>query len=123
MTQFINCIYLPHVEKMFDASYIAYVLEKHKLARVSSVRLIPYKQTNDTRNNLYNQAYVQIEDWIHGAPANAFIRALQDDRVETRFVHRDDFWWAVSINGPSRPVARPASRPSARPVARPLTHH
>jgi len=98
MTAVIQSLYFPHVEKNFDANYIAQVMSKHKLAKVSSVHIEPYEITNQQQPKLYNRAYVQIHEWQQGAAAHAFIRALHNQNVETRLVHSDDNWWAVAIN-------------------------
>lgn len=89
----ITSIYIPHVEKNFDAKYVANVFEKNGIAQVSKVHFESYN-----KNKLFNRAYVEIENWYETKAALNFVQRLCNPSIEARIVHSDDNWWVVDIN-------------------------
>lgn len=94
----ITSVYIPHIEKKFDAEYVANVFNKNGIAKVSKVYIEPYKNPMKNASNKYNRAYVEIACWHETEAAYGFISKLRNPSVEARIVHRDDNWWAVDIN-------------------------
>ncbi len=86
----IKSLYIPHVEKRFNAEYIADVFNKNALAQVSRVYL--------KSNFNYNRVYIEIESWNETEAAYSFIQRLRNPGAEARLVYSDDNWWAVEIN-------------------------
>lgn len=93
----IKSLYIPHVEKHFNAEFIAELFSKNGLAQVSRVYIEPYK--NNIINHLnYNHVYIQIDYWHETEAAYSFIKKLRNPSTETRLIYRDDNWWVVNIN-------------------------
>jgi hypothetical protein len=93
----VTSLYIPHVEKHFNAEYIADIFSKNGLAQVSRVYIEPYKTNINNRLN-YNRAYIQIDSWHETEAAYCFIKRLRNPRIEARVFHSGDDWWAVDIN-------------------------
>ena len=93
----ITSIYIPHVQKRYNAKYIAKVFSKNCIAQVSQIYLKPYNN-NIKRSKEFYQAYVEIQEWHETEAAYSFIRRLRNPNVEARIVHYSDNWWAVEIN-------------------------
>ncbi len=93
----VTSLYIPHVEKHFNAEYIADIFSRNGLAQVSRVYIEPYKTVIKNRLN-YNRAYILIDSWHETEAAYSFIQRLRNPSAEARLVHSDDNWWAVDIN-------------------------
>lgn len=93
----VTSLYIPHVEKNFNAEYIADIFSRNGLAQVSRVYIEPYKTIIKNRLN-YNRAYILIDSWHETEAAYSFIQRLRNPSAEARLVHSDDNWWAVDIN-------------------------
>jgi len=85
----INC-----VESQYTQEYIANVFWRQHIARVSSITLMPYLKNDE----IYNLAYINIDQWCDSEAAYNFIQRLKDSSREVRIVHQDDDWWPVQIN-------------------------
>lgn len=94
----ITSIYIPHIEKHFDAQFIAEVFRKNRIAQVSRVLIEPVKNIIKNRLSVYNKAYVEIEFWYETEAAYNFIKRLRNPSVEARIVHSADNWWTAYIN-------------------------
>ncbi len=94
----ITSLYIPHVEKHFNAQYIADIFSRNGLAKVSKIYIEPYKFIMKNRLNVYNRAYVEIDCWHETESAYSLIKRLRNPTTEARLVHRDDNWWAIDIN-------------------------
>lgn len=86
----IKSLYIPHVEKQFNAEFIANIFSKNGLAQVSKVYLKP--------NYRHNRAYIEIDSWKETEAAYSFIKRLRNPRTEARLVYSDDNWWVTEIN-------------------------
>ena len=93
----VTSLYIPHVEKHFNAEFIADLFSKNGLAQVSRVYIEPYKTVMKNRLN-YNRAYIQIDSWHETEAAYSFIKRLRNPSTEARLVYSDDNWWVVDIN-------------------------
>ena len=101
----VTSLYIPHVEKQYNAEFIAGIFSKNGLAQVSRVFIEPYK-TNINNHLNYNRAYVQIDSWHETEAAYSFIQRLRNPSTEARLVYSEDNWWAVDINRcPSKLIA------------------
>ena len=94
----IKSIYIPHVEKHFNAEYIANVFNDNGIAQVSRIYIEPYKSINKNRLNVFNRAFVEIKKWHETEAAYSFIKRLRNPNTEARIIHSGDNWWAVEIN-------------------------
>jgi hypothetical protein len=79
------------VEYEYTHEYIANAFWKQRIAKVSSVTLIPYIKGEW----VYYIAYINIECWCDSENAYNFIKKLNDPHKETRLVHHEDNWWSV----------------------------
>jgi hypothetical protein len=86
----ITSIYIPHVEHYYSAEYIADVLDRSGIAKVSKIAF----ETNDK----FKRVWVDIKTWHDTEAAFNFINRLRNPSREARFVHANDFWWTVEIN-------------------------
>jgi hypothetical protein len=93
----VTSLYIPHVEKHYNAEFIADLFSKNDLAQVSMVYIEPYKTIMNNRIK-YNRAYVQIESWHETEAAYNFIKNLRNPNAEARLVYSGDNWWVVDIN-------------------------
>lgn len=82
----ITSIYIPCIEKYFDAQFIADVFDKNQIAKVSKIYLEP------------NNAYIEIKSWYDTESAYNFIERLRNPNREARIIYNDDDWWPVYIN-------------------------
>ena len=85
---------IPCVEHQYTAEYIANVFWKQRLAKISSITLIPYLKNT----TIYNICYIAIEHWCDSEVAYNFIQRLKDTNKETRVIHFRDDWWPVCLN-------------------------
>jgi hypothetical protein len=92
----IKSLIIPCVEHEYTHEYIANAFWKQRIAKVSSVTLIPYVKGNA----IYDIAYINIECWHDSENAYHFIQKLNNPNKETRLVHYEDNWWVVekSVN-------------------------
>lgn len=89
----ITSIYIPCIEKYFDAEFIADVFDKNDIAKVSKIYLEP----NKSSFNIYH-AYIEIKSWYDTESAYNFIQRLHNHNREARIIYNDDDWWPVYIN-------------------------
>lgn len=82
------------VEEHITQDYIASVFWKNKLAKVSSVTLMPYLKNN----KIYQLAYITVGEWCDNESTYNFIKRLKNDIVEARVIYEDDNWWSVELN-------------------------
>ena len=95
----ITSIYIPRIEKVFNAEFIADVFERNDIAQVSKVYVEPYKSISKKGlNNKYNRAYIAIKTWHDTEAAYHFIDRLRSPNREARIVYNEDNWWPVDIN-------------------------
>lgn len=95
----ITSIYIPRIEKDFNAQFIADVFERNDIAQVSRVYLEPYKSImKNGLNNKFNRAYIAIHSWHDTEAAYHFIHRLRSPNREARIVYNEDNWWPVDIN-------------------------
>lgn len=92
----IKSLIIPCVEYEYTQEYIANAFWKQRIARVSSVTLIPYIKGKWA----YYIAYINIDCWCDSEAAYSFIKKLNEPHKETRLVHHEDYWWSVeqSVN-------------------------
>jgi len=90
----ITSIYIPRIETVFNAEFIANVFDSNGIAQVSRVYIEPYKN----HLNKYNRAYIAIKSWYDTEAAYSFIKRLRNSRHEARIIYSDDNWWPVNIN-------------------------
>jgi hypothetical protein len=94
----VTSLYIPHVEKQYNAEFIADLFSKNGLAQVSKIYIEPYKTNIKNHSNKYNRVYIQIDSWHETEAAYSFIQRLRNPIVEARLVYSDDNWWSVEIN-------------------------
>lgn len=98
----ITSIYIPYVDKSFNAEFIANTIEKNGIAKVSSIAIEPYKSSyvSIVKNGIaqYNRVYIGIKSWQDTEAAYNFIYRLRNSNRETRLIYNDDDWWRVEIN-------------------------
>lgn len=86
---------IPCVESQYTQEYIANVFWRLHIAKVSSITLIPYLKNNE----IYNIAYILIDDWCDSESAYNFIQRVKNPEREARIIHNsDEDWWPVQIN-------------------------
>lgn len=93
----ITSIYIPRIETVFNAEFIADVFDDKGIAKVSKVYIEPYKSIMKNGLN-YNRAYIGIKSWHDTEAAFNFIERLRNPSREARIVYSDDNWWPVDIN-------------------------
>ena len=76
--------------------YIAQVFWNQRIAKVSSITLMPYFKKG--KLGYYNMAYINIAEWCDNEAAYNFIQRLKDPSKEARIYHYIDNWWPVEIN-------------------------
>ena len=89
----ITSVYIPKIEKSFNAEFIANVFDKNGIAKVSRVLLEPRKNFE-----IYNKAHIEIKEWCDNEIAFNFIMRLKNPMTEARIIYSDDCWWNVYIN-------------------------
>lgn len=85
---------IPCVESQYTQEYIANVFWRQHIAKVSSITLIPYLRNGE----IYNIAYIGIDEWCDSEAAYNFIQRVQNSNKEARLVHHDDDWWPIQLN-------------------------
>lgn len=94
MNKAIKSIYIPRIEKKFNAKFIADVFDRNGIAQVSKVYIEPYK--SNMKNSIrYNRVYIGIKSWHDTEAAFNFIEYLRNPSREARLVYSDDNWWPV----------------------------
>lgn len=94
----ITSIYIPRIENVFNAEFIADVFDRNGIAQVSRVYIEPYKSIMQNGLNGYNRAYIAVKSWHDTEAAYNFIERLRNPNREARIVYSDDNWWPVDIN-------------------------
>jgi len=94
----ITSIYIPRIENVFNAEFIADVFDRNGIAQVSRVYIEPYKSIMQNGLNGYNRAYIAVKSWYDTETAYSFIERLHNPNREARIVYSDDNWWPVYIN-------------------------
>jgi hypothetical protein len=90
----ITSIYIPRIDTVFNAEFIADVFDRNGIAQVGRVLLEPNKNHLDK----YNRVYIGINSWHDTESAFNFIARLRNPNREARLVYSDDNWWPVYIN-------------------------
>ena len=92
----IQSLIIPCVDYSYTQEYVANAFWKQRIARVSSVTLIPYIRGEW----IYYIAYINVDRWCDSENAYNFISNLNNPSKETRLVHYEDNWWSVekSVN-------------------------
>lgn len=93
----ITSIYIPRIENVFNAEFIADVFNRNGIAQVSRVYIEPYKSIM-TNGLKYNRAYIGIKTWHDTEAAFNFIERLRNPTREARIFYGDDNWWQVDVN-------------------------
>jgi len=78
------------METHYSAEYIADVLDKSGIAKVSKVAF--------ELNNKHKRAWVDIKSWYDTESAFNFLKRLRNRNSEARFIHSNEQWWSVEIN-------------------------
>jgi hypothetical protein len=86
----ITSLYIPHVEPYYSADYVADILDRNGIAKVSKIAF--------ELNNKYKRAWIDIKAWHDTDAAYNFINMLRNPSREVRLVHCGDYWWSVKIN-------------------------
>ena len=94
----ITSIYIPRIESLFNAEFIADIFDRNGIAKVSRVYIEPYKSIIKNDLNNYNRAYIAIKTWYDTEAAFNFIERLRNPTREARLVYSEDNWWPVNIN-------------------------
>lgn len=84
------------VESQYTQEYIANVFWEQYIAKVSSITLIPYIKNLE----IYNIAYITINEWCDSEIAYNFINSLDDSSKEVSIMYdyENDKWWSVQLN-------------------------
>lgn len=90
----IKSLMITCVESQYTQPYIANVFWRQDIAKVSSITLIPYIKNSE----IYNVAYISIDEWCESESAYNFIQRLKNPNQEARIVHFEDSWWPVQMN-------------------------
>lgn len=90
----ITTVTIPCVHNQYTAEYIANVLWRNKLAKVSKITLMPYL----SGDQVFNTAYILIDQWVDSEIAYNIINRLKNSEKEARIVHNDDESWIIEIN-------------------------
>lgn len=106
----IKSIYIPHIDiNIFHkipnileyniGDYIVDKFSKNNIANIDKIIFEPYKLSHIKSNKQkFCSAYLRIQNWHDTENAYNFIKRLQNENKETRFVHNMDDWWTVRIN-------------------------
>lgn len=101
----ITSIYIPRIETVFNAEFIADIFDRNGIAKVSRVYIEPYKSLIKNGLNNYNRAYIAIKTWYDTEAAFNFIDRLRNPTREARLIYSDDNWWPVDINNNTTKLA------------------
>lgn len=94
----ITSLFIPRIDKRFNAEFIANTFEKNGIAKVSKIFIEPYKNNKNRLNNNYYRVFIGIKSWCETETAYNFVSKLRDPSREARIVYSDDNWWPVFIN-------------------------
>ena len=94
LTMQVNSLVIYSVESQYTQEYIANVFWNQRIAKVSDITLIPYLKNQE----IYNIAYILIDEWCDSEIAYNFITRLKKESTETRLIHQDEEWWAIKMN-------------------------
>jgi hypothetical protein len=95
----ITSIFIPKIESIFNAEFIAEIFEKNCIAVVSRIYIEPFKpimKTNEAIN--FNRAYVDIKSWYDSESAYNFIECIKNPFKEARIIYGHNKWWRAEIN-------------------------
>jgi hypothetical protein len=101
----ITSIYIPRIETVFNAEFIADIFDRNGIAQVSRVYIEPYKSLIKNGLNKYNRVYIAIKTWHETEAAYNFVERLRNPTREARLVYSDDNWWPVEINNNTTKLA------------------
>ena len=101
----ITSIYIPRIDTVFNAEFIADIFDRNGIAKVSRVYIEPYKSLIKNGLNNYNRAYIAIKTCHDTEAAFNFIDRLRNPTREARLVYSDDNWWPVVINNNTTKLA------------------
>lgn len=90
----IKSIIISFIDSDITSEYIANVLWRQNIAKVSKILLIPYLKNA----NVLQIAYVDIALWCDSEAAYNFVQRLKNPTKEARIIHKDDEWWLVEAN-------------------------
>jgi len=91
----ITTVMIPNIEDKYTAEYIANVLWNNNIAKVSKITITPAYLKE---GNVYNNAYILIQQWCESEAAYNIIQRLKNPEKEARIVHYDDEWWTIELN-------------------------
>lgn len=110
----IKSIYIPHIDMRminkklnikeynigdYIGHYIVDKFSKNNIANIDKIIIEPYKLSHIKSNkHKFCSAYLRIQSWHDTENAYNFIKRLQNENKETRFIHNMDDWWTVRIN-------------------------
>ncbi len=94
LTMLVKNILINCVESQYTQEYIANVFWRQNIAKVGAITLIPYLKNCE----VYNIAYITIDEWCDSEVAYNFIQRLNDNSKEVHIIHHTDDWWLVEIN-------------------------
>ena len=86
----VNSLMIPCIDSQYTHEYIANVFWNQRIAKVSSVTLLPFINSKE-----YNVAYISVDEWCDSEVSYNFIKRLNNTNVETRVIYNDDNWWTV----------------------------
>jgi hypothetical protein len=90
----IRSFVIKSVEANIRANYIADVLYKQNIAKVSTISLIPYLKSD----TVFQTAYITVAEWEDSESAYEFIQQLKYFKEDIPLVHQNNNWWSVTIN-------------------------
>lgn len=90
----IKSLMIPCIESQYTQEYIANVFWRQRIAKVSSITLIPYIK----KSEVYSIAYITIDEWCDSEASYNFIQRVKNPEREARIVHHEDEWWPVQLN-------------------------
>jgi hypothetical protein len=88
----IKSVFIPCVEKYFDAEFIADVFSRNDIAEVSRV----YIEKNE--KNKFNRAYIDIKFWHENETSKKIVQRLQSGSENRIIYNSNGKWWLVKIN-------------------------
>jgi len=94
----INSLYIPRLDNMFNAEFIANTFDQNGIAKVSKIYIEPYKSNVKNILENYNNIYIEIYSWYNTETAYKFIESLINSPCEARIICGHNKWWPVYIN-------------------------
>lgn len=87
-----------NIDPLYTADYIIEVLYIQRIALVSRIILVPYVSPYD--GEMYNNAYIDVHEWINNEHSQGFIKMLQSPLPygkEVYLYHYNDLGWPVRL--------------------------